>query len=277
MILVAGATGNVGSSVVRQLVAAGQRVRALTRDPATANFPAGVEAVRGNLLEPGSLSEAFDGIERMFFFTPPQGGPAVVDAARAAGVRQVVLLSSAATQKADPRTNPIAARHDAVEQAVLSSGMRWTFLRPDSFAANALAWAPSIRAESVVRGAYPLSLRNPIHESDVAAVAVAALLGGDHDGAAWLLTGPEALTQAGQAAAIGEAIGREVRFEELTRDDALLQMSRQMPPMIAERLLDYAAKSVHVAPSVNTVVQQVTGRPARSFAQWARDHASAFI
>jgi uncharacterized protein YbjT (DUF2867 family) len=276
MILVTGATGNVGMAVVRQLAAAGALVRALSRNPAPALCRPGVEAVAGDLSEPESLKGAFDGVERMFLFTPPSGGAIAVEAARASGVRHVVLLSSAATQKADPRTNPIAARHDAVENALRSSGMTWTFLRPDSFAANALAWAPSIRAAGEVRAAYPESQRNPIDEADIAAVATIALLEPGHEGAAYLLTGPAAITQAQQVRAIGEALGRALRFEELTRAEAFAEMTQRTPPAIVERLLDYAAKSVHTAPSVTHAVEEITKSPARPFARWARDHAGAF-
>lgn len=277
MILVSGASGNVGRCVVKQLMAAGETVRALTRDPANARFPAGVEVVGGDLSDPRTLADAFVGATRMFFFTPVQGGADAVRAAAAGGVRRIVVLSSAATQKADPLTNPIAARHDAVEQAVRAAGLRWTFLRPDSFAANALAWAPSIRAEGVVRAAYGLSLRNPIHEDDVAAVATTALLEPGHENAAYLLTGPAALTQVDQVAAIGLAIGRPLRFEALSRQQAFEDMRRRMPEDVVERLLDYAAKSVDITPAVTPTVQDILGRPARTFARWARDHAADFV
>jgi uncharacterized protein YbjT (DUF2867 family) len=276
LILVTGATGNVGAAVVRQLVAAGAGVRALSRQPATAQFPAGVDVVAGDLSDPERLARAFEGIERLFLFTPPEGNGAAIEAARASGVRHVVLLSSAATQKADPRTNPIAGRHDTAEKAVQASGVDWTFLRPDSFASNALAWAPSIRAEGVVRGAYPDSQRNPIHEADIAAVATIVLLERGRENAAYLLTGPASITQAQQAHAIGAAIERDVRFEALTREEAFADMTQRTPPAIAERLLDYAAKSVHTAPSLTRIVEEITNRPARPFAQWALDHASAF-
>jgi uncharacterized protein YbjT (DUF2867 family) len=276
MILVTGASGNVGSCVVRQLIEAGEPVRALTRHPQSARFPDRVEVIAGDLADPTSLAPAFVGVDRMFFFTPPQGGVAVVQAARAAGVERVVVLSSAATQKTDPRVNPIAARHDAVEKAVQKAGLGWTFLRPDTFASNALSWAASIRLNGVVRGAYRKSLRNPIHEADIAAVATAALLDTRHLGAAYLLTGPALISQEDQVKAIGAAAGKTIRFEELTREQALAEMLEKMPAPIAERLLDYAAKSVHTPPLITSDVERATGRPARPFAEWASDHAASF-
>ncbi|RZS78850.1 NAD(P)H-binding protein [Pigmentiphaga kullae] len=276
MILVTGATGNVGACVVRRLVQAGERVRALARDPSVAGFPAGVEICAGDLSAPEGLEQAFKGVDRLFLFTPASGTRSVARVAREAGVRRVVLLSSAATQKADPRINPIAARHAAAEAAVREASLRWTFLRPDSFAANACAWAGSIRREGVVRAAYPDAQRNPIHEDDVAAVAVAALLDAAHEGHAYALTGPAVITQAGQVQAIADAIGKPLRFEALTREQALAARPPGTPVEVAERLLDYALKSVATAPAVTDAVERVTGRPARSFAQWARDHAAAF-
>lgn len=276
MILVTGASGNVGACLVRLLARAGEPVRALARHAPPTPWPAGVQFAAGDLSRAETLCEALAGVDRLFLFTPPTGCGEVARAARAAGVRRVVLLSSAATHKADPRTNPIAARHAAAEQAVRDAGLAWTFLRPDSFAANALAWASDIRAHGVVRAAYGRSLRNPIHEADVAEVALAALLRPEHEGQAYALTGPAALTQIEQVAAIGQAIGRALRFEELGRAQALAAMAATLPPGVAERLLDYAARSVDHPPAVTDTVQRLLGRPARSFAQWARDHAADF-
>ncbi|HZS01798.1 MAG TPA: NAD(P)H-binding protein [Chloroflexota bacterium] len=275
MILVTGAAGNVGGSVVRQLLAAGERVRALTRNPA-ARLPRGVEVVVGDLADPATLAAAFDGVDRMFLFPALGISAEVAQLARERGVRRAIVLSSAAIQRAAPRDNPIVAKHDAVEQAVRTAGLAWTMLRPDTFATNTLAWAPSIRAASVVRAAYGRAQRNPIHEADVAAVATAALLEDGHEGAVYLLTGPASITQAEQAAAIGHAIGREVRFEELSREQALAELTTHTARPVAERLLDYLARSVDRPPHLEPTVEQVTGRPARTFAQWAADHADDF-
>lgn len=192
MILVTAATGNVGGSVVRQLVDAGERVRALTRHPASTNLPSRVDVIGGDLTEPGSLGTAFDGIRQMFLFPIPSTAAEVTVRAVASGVQHIVLLSSSATE--DGPDNYIGAVHRAVEQAVLVSGADWTFLRPGGFATNTLSWAPSIRADRVVRLPFPDASVNPIHEDDIAAVAVTALLGDGHAGARYQLTGPKSLT-----------------------------------------------------------------------------------
>jgi uncharacterized protein YbjT (DUF2867 family) len=192
-------------------------------------------------------------------------------------VQRGVLLSSIATQKADPRVNPIAARHAAAEQALLASGLAWTLLRPDTFAANTLEWASSIRAEGVVRAPFGASRRCPIHERDIAAVAALALTRPGHERRAYWLTGPLLLSQIEQVQAIARATGRPLRFEELDRAAAMANMVRRMPPDVAERLLDYLEKSTASPPEVSTDVAQLLGRDALNFATWAQDHRADFF
>jgi len=274
MIVVTGATGNVGGNVVRQLLDAGERVRAVTRSPGAARLPAGVEVVGGDLTEPSTLAGVFDGAERMFLFPVPATVESVAELARASGVRRVVLLSSGAA--ADQGDNPIAVMHRTVERALENSGLDWTFVRPGGFATNTLSWAPSVRAEGVVRAPYPDASVNPIHEADIAAVATTALLEDGHVGARYPLTGPASTTQAEQVRAIGAAIGRDVRFEEQTPEQARRAMVGYLPAPIADILLSYWASAVGSPAPVLPTVEQVTGRPARSYAEWAVDHAEDF-
>jgi len=274
MIVVTGATGNVGGNVVRQLLDAGERVRAVTRSPGAARLPDGVEVVGGDLTEPSTLAGVFDGAERMFLFPVPATVESVAELARASGVRRVVLLSSGAA--ADQGDNPIAVMHRTVERALENSGLDWTFVRPGGFATNTLSWAPSVRAEGVVRAPYPDASVNPIHEADIAAVATTALLEDGHVGARYPLTGPASTTQAEQVRAIGAAIGRDVRFEEQTPEQARRAMVGYLPAPIADILLSYWASAVGSPAPVLPTVEQVTGRPARSYAEWAVDHAEDF-
>jgi uncharacterized protein YbjT (DUF2867 family) len=162
---------------------------------------------------------------------------------------------------------------------VEASGAEWTRVRPGLLAANALRWAERIRAERVVREPYAAVGYPVVHEADVADVAVAALLTDDHVGAAYTITGPAKVTQAEQAVAIGAAIGEEVPFEELDPADARTQWLRDGWPeetadwMIA--LLADAVDGTGALPPTDTF-QRVTGRPPRTFAQWAFDHAADF-
>jgi len=215
MILVTGASGNVGRQVVEQLVAAGEPVRAVSRDPARTTWPTGVETVAGDLVG-GVPPEAFHDVRAVHLFPAPEGVDDVVTAARAAGVEHVTVLSSlSASWETD---NPLQRRHTAVERAVEGSGLTWTHLRPGMFMTNTLAWAPAIRAGEAVRAPYGESVAAPVHEADIAAVAVAALLDPTrHAGAAYELSGPEALSQRDRVRVLAEVLGREVRFEEQSR------------------------------------------------------------
>ncbi|MER7013916.1 NAD(P)H-binding protein [Saccharopolyspora sp. NPDC000359] len=271
-VLVTGATGNVGRRVVARLLASGAQVRALTRNPDTAGLPGEVELFRGGLGDAEPLARALDGVDRVFLFPVPESTPTFVEQAAAAGVRRVVVLSSLAVEFGDG--NAIGERHRLVEQAVADAGFEWTFLRPGAFATNTLAWAESIRAEGVVREPFPEARQTSIHEDDIAAVAVAALLADVHVGKAYRLTGPEAISAADQVRAIGAAIGREVRFEVVAVEQAKARLlARGVPENVADTLL-----SLHDQRSDEPVptVQQVTGRPARTYAEWAVDHADDF-
>lgn len=262
--------------MVDGLVSAGVRVRALTRNPAAAGLPDGVEVFEGDLERPQTLRAALDGVERLYLFPVPETAREVVALAKEAGVRRIVVLSSSSVLDTSG-DNHSGEHHRAVERAVEESGIEWTFVRPDEFATNVLwKWSHSIRAEGVVRAPYGDAPRVLIHEADVAAVAVAALLEDGHAGQAYVLTGPEAITQADQVKAIAAAVGAPVAFEEITPDQAREQMGRFMPPPVVEMVLNYLADAVDNPPVPVDTVERVTGRPARTFAQWAADHAADF-
>lgn len=280
-VLVTGATGQVGRHVVEQLVAAGQEVVALTRRAAV-DFPAEVTVVRGDLLDPSSIP--FDGVSRMYLFPEPRTAREVVARAVDAGVERIVTLSSGAVTGGFDTDFQLP-----VEQAVEASGCEWTHVRPGDFASNTLRlWGPMIRASRVVRYAQPLAPSLAIHEGDIAAVAVTALLSDGHAGRWYDLTGPALLTRGDQVAAIGAALGEEVRFEEVSAAEAreILVAQGGWGAENADYLLGFANYSAD-GPSFEDVdwsealvplptVAEVTGRPARTFAQWAHDNAEAF-
>jgi uncharacterized protein YbjT (DUF2867 family) len=276
MILITGATGQVGSRVLGRLAGAGHAVRALSRTPERTDWPADVEVVRGDLADPATLPAALAGVDAVFLFAAPGCGPAFAAAAREAGVRKVVLLSSGAVADEGAQDGPIAAYHAEIEAALRGSGLAWTFLRPDVFAANSLMWAGQTRAGDVIRGAYAGASSAPVHEADIADAAVAALLDAVHVGQVHRLTGPESLTHAEQARILGDALGRPVVFEELPAEVARQAMSAYVPPPILDGILGHWAASVGRTAVTTADVEKVTGHPARTYREWASDHAAEF-
>ncbi|GAA3441406.1 SDR family oxidoreductase [Planomonospora venezuelensis] len=283
-ILVTGATGFVGRNVVDGLVRAGVAVRALTRNPGTAALPPEVEVVRGDLTAPESVAPALEGVERMYLFPVEETAREVVALAERAGVRRAVVLS-AASVTAGLHTNP-------VERVVEESALEWTHVRPCGFMANMLQlWAPSVRAERVVRYPFGDEPMNLIHEADIADVAVAALLEDGHRGGVYTLTGPGLVTVREQVAAIGAALGEEVRYEEVTRERAreLLKAQGGFAAESADLMLGfveyggdapedggYAEQDWSALMRVWPDVERVTGHPPRTYAEWARDHVADF-
>jgi uncharacterized protein YbjT (DUF2867 family) len=277
VILVTGATGTVGRQVVTQLSERGLPVRAVTRDPASAGQPAGVEVVRGDLADPASLEPHLAGADSVFLvwpFTSPElaAGPgAQVIELLARHTARVVYLSA---QAAAGRPDSFWA---VMERLIEDSGVAWTFLRPTGFAANTLMWADQIRGQGAVRWPYGAATRSLVHESDLAAVAVRALAEDRHAGCRYLLTGPEAITQADQARIIGEVTGRAVRWEELSPEEARRQLLAAWgdPGFVDSALATWAGLVTQPEPVTRTV-EEITGTPARTFRQWAADHASDF-
>jgi uncharacterized protein YbjT (DUF2867 family) len=287
-ILVTGATGNVGRIVVEQLVAAGVQVRALTRRPPLAQFlwrefPEAVETVAGDLTDPTALAPVLADVDRMYLFPVPGSAREVVTLARQAGVGRIVVLSSAAVSSGMDTTF-----HLPVERAVEDSGPEWTHVRPGEFMLNKLfLWGPSIRADGVVYEPFPDAAWWPVHERDVADVAVAALLQDGHHGQAYDLSGPELITRREQVEAIAAAVGHDVRLEVVTPEQAREHYRQQggFAAANADFLLgftDYrgsAREPTSVsyptlrATGPRPTAERVTGVPARTFAEWARDHA----
>jgi uncharacterized protein YbjT (DUF2867 family) len=274
--LITGATGSVGRSLVAQLRAARHDVRIVTRD--ATNAPAGVEVVTGDFTQGDLPAEAFAGARRVFLF-PAQGGvEAFLRQASRYHVEQVVVLSSlaAALEHDRDRTSPSALHHVAIEQAVAASGIPATILRPGTFANNLLFWAYAIQTGATVYGPYGASVQAPIHEADIAAVALVALTQDNHRGQIYPLTGPEALTRVAQLAAIGAAIGKRLRYQETSPEAFQQQMSQYMPAPIIKMLLDYWSDTVTEPDVVSPCVEAIAGQPARTLTQWAQDHAADF-
>ena len=280
MILVTGATGHVGRHVVSQLLRTGAAVRALTRNPDSAGLPGGVDVVRADLSVPDTLDACLDGVEAVFLvwpFLPSDVAPAILDAVTKHARRIVFLSSWSVRDDLEQQTDPISAFHADIEHLIEQSGLEWTFLRCSGFATNTLRWALQIRADGVVRWVYGAAARSLIHERDIAAVAVRTLTGDGHGAAKYVLTGPQRLTQVEQVHTIGEVIGRPLRYEEIPPEAARQQMLTEgWPPSVVDGILNAHAEFVTTPELVTPTVEEVTGAPARTFREWARDHVGDF-
>lgn len=283
MILVTGATGPVGSQIIGQLVEAKVPVRALTRDPRGARFAPEVEIAAGNLGDQESLRRALDGVDRLFALMPTFGKPDghtydhnLVQAAIAAGVRHIVRLSVVAAESPQP-DDPHTAYHLNGEREVRESGIPWTFLRPGQFMTNALSWAESIKTQGVVREPYAHVKQAPIDPRDIAACAVSVLTSDGHEGKAYPLSGPEALSIEEQVACIAEVTGRQINVINVPPEVARAEwLDQGYPVMMVDGILKHMGDENGVHGKVFPFVEELTGRPARTFREWAAEHADMF-
>lgn len=279
-ILVTGATGRVGRLVVDELLNAGESVRALTRQPATAQLPASVDVVGGDFTATESLDAALRGVETVFLVwtAPPTTVPAVIEKL-ASRARRVVLLSSP-HQTAHPffqQPNPMARFHADIERQIAASGLGSTIIRPGMFASNTkFWWGAMMRAGDLVRWPYGAAETAPIDERDIAAVAARALCDDRHVGGDYVLTGPESLSQADQVGIIGAAIGRAIRFEELSPDEFRRETAGVWPAAAVDMLMTAWQATIGHRAYLTSAVSDVLGSPARTFRQWAADNAAAF-
>ncbi|NJP46077.1 SDR family oxidoreductase [Actinacidiphila epipremni] len=285
MYLVTGATGNIGGKVLDRLHAAGHKVRALTRDPGRARLPAGVDVVAADLGDPATLPAALDGVRKVFLMSLGHNKAThdgnLVAAAEQAGVTQVVQLSTLGVEEVDEEHDtPLGRWHRQAEQALTGSSLGWTILRPNGFMTHALGWAPGIRDASVVRSPIADLPEALVAPEDIADVAVRALTSDGHEGAVYSLTGPEALTTREQVAVLGEVLGRELRFEQMTLEEhhAVLaaRYSAQTADGVVKALRTVLESGDDFRGRVFPGIPQALGRPGRTFRQWATENAAAF-
>jgi uncharacterized protein YbjT (DUF2867 family) len=282
MILVTGATGTVGSNVVRELLAQGEQVRAMTRNPAAQASRAGLDVVFGDFDKPETLEHAADGVDALFLLSAP--GPtlpahdlAMLAAARAKGISRIVKLSAIGTPDDDAPTR-LGGWHQPGEAAARASGLAWTILRPTTFASNSLQWAGAIRAGRPAPNMFSTGAQGIVDPADVAAVAAAALTGAGHVAKTYTLTGPELLSVPDQVRQLGEMLRRPTSTVEVELEVARHEMiAAGMPSEFADTAIAGAA---YVRDGSNAIVTEdvarILGRPARSFRAWAEEHRRAF-
>lgn len=262
VIVVTGATGKVGRHLVADLVSAGAPVRALTRTPTRAHLPAEAQVMRFDSGRAADCLAAVSGATSVFINVTAVGGSmaGMMTAAADAAVRTAVMLSSLPVRDDGPQPYALGAHHKALEDTVVGSGLEWTMLRCGGFAANTLAWAPSIRQAGLVRAPYEDAATARIAEHDVAAAAAAVLLGDGHADSRYVLTGDESLTQVEQTNAIGTAIARTLRFEELSPDAFRQAAAAYMSAAAIEDVLRYLAAHVGRPAEMSPDFEKLTGR-----------------
>lgn len=282
MILVTGATGNVGRPLVEFLTRLGDEVRAVSRDP-RANLPDGVEAVTADPSAPETLDAALEGVDAVFVNPRAVGtaADAFVALAEKRGVRRAVVLAANNVDD-DPARQPSRHRGDynrETEQAVTASGLEWVSLRPTVFAGNTIGvWAAQLQSGDVIHGPYARASAAAVDERDLAEVAAHALRRDDLLGERLELTGPESLTQDDMVAAVGAAIGRSLRYQEVPADDARQAMiARGIPLPFVDAYLLFQRDAARGPARTTEVVSEVLGRPAGTFAAWAVRNRESFL
>ena len=271
--LVTGATGNVGGATVAALAERGEPVRAVVRDPGAASLPDGVDVVAGDLNDASTLS--FDGVRGVFLMAGYSGQDDLLAAARAAGVERVVLLSNSAAPSGD-LSNAVTRYHVLAQRAVEESGLGWTFLQPSTFMTNTLQWRDQLAAGDLVRAPFGDVAVATIDPSDIGAVAAEALVSGEHDGRAYRLSGPEALTPGDRVAVLARVLDRPLRFSGLSDDEARAEFASSMPDEYVEAFMSFFADGTLDESPVLATVREVVGREPVSFEEWVRENRSAF-
>ncbi|MFG3437449.1 NAD(P)H-binding protein [Nonomuraea sp. NPDC047897] len=272
MILVTGATGNVGGEVVQALIRAKEPVRALVRTPA--DLP--VQQATGDLDQPGSLTAAtLDGVRGVFLLPGYRDMPGLLARLRQAGVERVVLLSSLAAVSSDTR-NAVSQYMIRSETAVRESGLAWTVLRPGAFMSNALRWLPQLRMGDVVADAFGDVPSASVDPYDIAAVAVRALLDPGHEEHSYPLSGPERLLPAQRLAVLADVLSRDLRFHALSDEEARADMAGRVPEEYITAFFSFYSDRTLDESQIHPTVEKVTGTPPRTFRQWALTHRAAF-
>lgn len=278
MIVVTGATGNVGRVLVEALAAAGEQVTAVSRGTLPVSVPEVVRYQRADLSEPETLRPVMEGARALFLLVSGAGAhlsPSdILDVAKAGGVQHVVLLSSQAAG-----TRPQSVSHAplrGIEEVVQHSGIAWTILRPGGFASNAYVWAESVRTQRAVAAPFGDVGLPVVDPADIAEVAAAVLRQDQHAGRIYELTGPVLTTPRQRARAIGEALGQPIRFVEQTRQDARAQLLRFMPEPVVEGTLAILGEPTPAEQRISPDTEQILGRTPRTFDEWARRNIHAF-
>ncbi|MFT4439073.1 NAD(P)H-binding protein [Caballeronia sp. 15715] len=279
-VLVTGATGTIGRAVLSQLDSQIQ-IRAFSRRATSGDYSAEIESMDGDLADVHALEKALVDVDTVFLLWPFL----TVDAARpvietiGSRAKKIVYLSTATAGDPEDRAlNPISAAHYAIEQMIEETDAQWVIVRPTAFSSNPLLfWSGQIKSTQSVSWPFPNAKLSLIHESDVAAVVAKGILSDDLVGQKRVITGPESLSQKAELDIIGRELGLPLVYNELSKNQAREQMlSWGMPDAIVIGVLGYWERRTLTAEPVNNAVLDITGRPAQTFATWARENVQKF-
>jgi uncharacterized protein YbjT (DUF2867 family) len=272
MIAVTGATGNVGRPLVQALAAAGEQVTTISRGPSAGDAVAGVQHRQADLSDPDTLRPVLEGADTLFLLVAGEDPHGIVDAAKAGGVKRIVLLSSQGAG-----TRPEIYRHPRTfEDAVKQSGLDWTILQPGGFDTNTFMWAESVRDQRTVTAPFGDVKLPFIDPADISEVAAVTLRTEGHGGHTYVLTGPAPISPRQQAKAIGEALGTTVRFVEQSRADAKAHLLQFMPEPVVDGTLTVLGEPSAIEQEVSPAVEQLLGRSPHSYADWVARNIAAF-
>jgi len=284
MILVTGATGNIGSELVKQLIAKSADVRVVTRDEnKVSHLNPAIEAVIGDRQDPTVIKNALQGTDKVFLLPvlideKHEADRLLIDEAKRANVDRIVMISSGVL-RSNPK-NPIGVLHREVELLIEESGIPWTVLRPGGFMSNALRfWADTIKSLATVFNPTGDGKSAPISPYDIAAVAAVALTAAGHEGETYYLTGPELLSTHDQVNILSKVIGKPIQCIDIPAEVAAERLeSIGLPEPIIQGLYDVwiGVRNNQGAYQTNEV-EKVTGQPAQTFETWCREHRSPFL
>ncbi len=282
MILVTGASGNVGKTVLQEVAKSGAKHRAMYRSAAeAAKAPAGTETVIADFAKPETLSDALHGVESVYLVCSPipelvQLESNMIDACVAAGVKHVVQNSALGAGGYD---KSFPSWHRKVEDKLRGTRLTWTILRPNSFHQNVVAFfAPTIRTQGVFYNSMRDAKNSFLDVKDIAVVAARSLAGGAHAGKIYDLNGPEAIDYTELARKISKVAGREVKYVDIPMDaqrKALLEQG--MPEWLVSALLDLQQYYLSgKGGETDGLLQKLLGRAPITMVEFLKENAAEF-